>query len=176
MIKNFQKRWYFIAGRIARYFIRKFIKKYTSQKIIKSPILDAGCGYRNNYPEIKLIPYDTLDLHAALNPTYVGDVTDMSMIKDNTYKTVIMTEVLEHVFDYNGALKESYRILKSGGYLITTTPFGVRIHEKDYQKDYWRFTPRTLKKLFENAGFKNVICETAGRKLNPLVVSVQGIK
>ena len=89
-----------------RYNIRKFIKKYTKNRIINPPILDAGCGYRNNYNEVKLQPYHTLDLCVDLNPTFIGDVTDMNMIKDETYQTVIVTEVLEHVFDYDGALKE----------------------------------------------------------------------
>ena len=159
-----------------RYNIRKFIKKYTKNRIINTPILDAGCGYRSNYNEVRLQPYHTLDLCVDLNPTFIGDVTDMNMIKDETYQTVIVTEVLEHVFDYKGALKECYRVLRKGGCLITTTPFWTAIHEKEYQKDYWRFTPRTLKRIFSDVGFKDIEVETTGRKLKPLVIAVRGIK
>jgi SAM-dependent methyltransferase len=159
-----------------RYNLRKLIKKYTKERIINSPVLDVGCGYRSNYNEVKLQPYHTLDLFEDLNPTFIADVTNMDCVKDSSYETVIMTEVLEHIFDYDSALSECYRVLKRGGRLITTTPFWVGIHEKKYQKDYWRFTPKTLNKIFKRAGFKNISIETRGRKLKPFVISVIGMK
>ena len=42
--------------------------------------------------------------------------------KSNTFDVVIITEVLEHLYDPELALKEIYRVLKNGGLIIGSVP------------------------------------------------------
>ena len=43
-------------------------------------------------------------------------------LPDNSFDLVIHSETLEHVYDYEQALKEAERVLKPGGYQIYTVP------------------------------------------------------
>ena len=63
-------------------------------------------------------------------------------IKDNSYNTIIATEVLEHCFEPEILLKEIYRVLKPGGLLFFTVPFVWNFHETPY--DAYHYTPFAL--------------------------------
>jgi len=143
--------------------IRKFVRWCGNNLEIKGPVLDLGSGYRNNRPELdpkNVLDYKTLDLNADLGPDYVGDAQNISKIEDNTFGTIVCTELIEHVEEPKKVISESARILKEGGLFIFTVPFWMPIHEKDYQKDYWRFTPRGIKYLLQSH-FKDILTKTA---------------
>ena len=70
---------------------------------------------------------------------YVSDIEKIP-VKDNSFDIIICTEVLEHVPNPIGALKEMARILKKGGKLLITTPLGSHIHQDPYHF-YGGFTP-----------------------------------
>ena len=50
------------------------------------------------------------------------DISDMPDIKNESYDCIIACDVLEHVPNDTGAIKEAYRILRKGGYCIFTVP------------------------------------------------------
>ena len=54
------------------------------------------------------------------------------------FDTIIIFNVLEHVYDINNALKEIKKILKPKGKIIISTPFIYRYHKAP--KDYNRYT------------------------------------
>ena len=54
------------------------------------------------------------------------------------FDTIIIFNVLEHVYDINNALKEIKKILKPKGKIIISTPFIYRYHQAP--KDYNRYT------------------------------------
>lgn len=58
--------------------------------------------------------------------------------RDETFDTVLCTEVLEHTHSPQLALSEVHRVLKPGGKLLLTTPFAFPIHYGP--TDYYRFT------------------------------------
>lgn len=58
--------------------------------------------------------YDNIDFQL--------DISDMKTIKNETFDCVIACDVLEHVPNHIGGMKEVYRILKKGGYCIFTVP------------------------------------------------------
>ena len=51
----------------------------------------------------------------------VGVAEDLPY-KDNAFEVVVMTEVMEHLFDPKVVLKEIYRVLKPGGIFIGSVP------------------------------------------------------
>lgn len=151
---------------IKRQYQRDFIIDCATSGYFREPILDVGCGYRSNEPEIcchqKLKTF-TLDKSFANNtrgeiPDYICDAEDMYMITDNAFGSVACTEVLEHTRNPAKLTSEIYRVLKPEGFLICTVPFWIEIHEKRELRDYWRFTPRGLQLVLK---FFNIISITS---------------
>ena len=79
---------------------------------------------------------------------------------ENTFDTVLCSEVLEHVPDPARVIAEMFRVLRPGGQAVITTPFLYRVHGDP--DDYWRFTPSALRVLFEHAGFHITTIEQHG--------------
>jgi predicted SAM-dependent methyltransferase len=62
---------------------------------------------------------------ADINPKKVDiqlDIANMSTVNSNEFDLVIACDVLEHVGNDKQAIKELYRILRTGGYAILTVP------------------------------------------------------
>jgi SAM-dependent methyltransferase len=77
------------------------------------------------------------------------------------FDVVICEQVLEHVVDPWAAAANLRGLCASGGHVIVSTPFLIRVHEVPLflMKDYWRFTPRGLRTLLEQVGLE---VETVG--------------
>ena len=103
----------------------------------------------------------TLDKNSKWEPDIVADITNNN-IPDSSYDLIIMTQTLEHIWDYKKALSELYRISKK--YAIVDCPFIYSFHQDAIRKtspwwewdDYWRFTPTAFRKLLQETGFKEV--------------------
>lgn len=71
---------------------------------------------------------------------------------DNTFDSILCTEVFEHVEKLDDVIDELYRVLKPGGRMIVTTPFMCMEHEMPY--DFRRFSFNGLSKLMKKNNFK----------------------
>jgi SAM-dependent methyltransferase len=73
-----------------------------------------------------------------------------------TFDVVICEQVIEHVIDPCAAARNLRGLTNSGGSVIVSTPFLVKVHELPLfgLNDYWRFTPRGLRLLLERAGLQ----------------------
>jgi 2-polyprenyl-3-methyl-5-hydroxy-6-metoxy-1,4-benzoquinol methylase len=97
---------------------------------------------------------------------------DRFPLEIETFDSVICLEVLEHLADPTNVLNEAYRLLKSGGYLVMSTPnchmptwrirdflFGFSFVSRIYMdrklgKDEIRYGKKELEALLETHGFK----------------------
>ena len=82
---------------------------------------------------------------------------------DRFLDVITMYHVLEHLHDPREALGKAYQLLKSGGLLVVAVPnfdslqakiFRQRWYHLDAPRHLYHFTPRTLKMLLHEAGFK----------------------
>ena len=73
-------------------------------------------------------------------------------LADASYDTVTCFNTLEHIYNYQNVVRESYRILKTGGMFIGGTPFLVNFHPDPH--DYFRYTDEAIEKMFADAGFR----------------------
>lgn len=73
-----------------------------------------------------------------------------------TYDVVICEQVLEHVLDPRAAAANLRGLCVPGGHVVVSTPFLIRVHELPAygMPDLWRFTPRGLRRLLEDAGLE----------------------
>ena len=90
------------------------------------------------------------------------DICDNEFNTDKKYDIVILEQVLEHVIDPSQALLNIKKILNTGGLLLITTPFLIKIH--GYPYDYWRWTPQGLKILVEKFNFDIIELGSWGNK------------
>jgi len=72
-------------------------------------------------------------------------------LPDASADTVLCTAVLEHLERPQDAIREMYRILKPGGYVILTAPLFWHLHEEP--RDFYRYTKYGLEYLFTREGF-----------------------
>jgi len=78
----------------------------------------------------------------------------------NSIDSILIFNVLEHVFDVNNAFFEINRCLKNNGKIIGSTPFIHRIHGAP--NDYNRYTKQFLEKVLENNNYKNIKVKNLG--------------
>lgn len=96
--------------------------------------------------------YKTLDILPEAKADYTMDICQTDF-KDNTWDLVIISQTLEHLWDYETALKECARITKK--YVIVDTPMG-KYHGLPNMPDYWRFTHEAYEKLIPDSGLRIV--------------------
>lgn len=126
-----------------------WVKKQLAQIPSGFRILDVGCGGQPFRKYCFHLEYYACDF-GKLNEKsiiegrygYLDYICDICCIpvKDASFDAILCTEVLEHVPDPVHAIKEMYRILRPGGYLILTAPLGSFLHQTPYHF-YGGFTP-----------------------------------
>ena len=123
-------------------------------------MLDVGCGIMP-YRELLLAPPSRITQYIGIDiPTteyYAESVIrwDGKTIPfgAQSMDSAMATEVFEHCFDPTIVIREIARVLKPGGCLFFTVPFLWPLHCSP--EDYYRYTPFSLKKLFEQCGFRS---------------------
>ena len=81
-------------------------------------------------------------------------------IPDNSYDFILSFNILEHIYNSQLFIQESYRVLKHQGEMHIMVPFLWRYHADPY--DYFRFTHEALEKLMMDNGFKDIKISVTG--------------
>ncbi|MDD5196377.1 MAG: class I SAM-dependent methyltransferase [Candidatus Omnitrophota bacterium] len=107
----------------------RLVKEYFKGGIIA----DIGCGnclWNNmNMPTIGIdICEPMLSYNLGNIPSFFPLKSDIARglpLKDNSIGIVVVTELLEHFISYDFLFKEIFRVLKSGGVVIGSVPYGA---------------------------------------------------
>lgn len=154
-----------------RFYIRSSILNAINSSLsnFKGTLLDIGCGkmpYKNyilqNSSTIKYIGLDianALEYDASIKPDFTWDGITMPFGNEQ-FDTAFGTEVLEHCPKPEIILNEVNRVLKPSGLFFFTVPFLWPLHEVPH--DEYRYTPFSLKRLLEEAGFINIEIKATG--------------
>lgn len=160
----------------------RLLAQYTKEKNIfpsQLKILDIGCGSGKISKELLKKGYQVIGLdfseEAIKKAQGQGVVAKRANLDEgipetsDTYDIVWAGDIVEHVFDPIGLLKESARVLKPGGTILITIPsdvgllsrikmlFGISHQEQMYTtsgfyKHHTFFTPRLIRFMLKKAG------------------------
>lgn len=121
-------------------------------------VLTVGSGGQinellNRYSERQNFDVVSFDVDDTRGPDIVGDICTYDF-EGRTFDTVVICEVLEHLYAPHMGIETVFSILKPGGKLVLTTPFVLPLHDRPY--DYFRFTKYGLMHLLEKFSDVNV--------------------
>jgi len=126
--------------------------KYAAKRYIRGVCVDLGAGKSPYRKYLNVDRYITVDKFMD-KVDIKADITKLPL-KGKIADTVLINQVLEHVFEYEELLKEAKRILKDNGVMILSVPFIYNVHFEPY--DYFRFSEFSLKKLLEKHHFEKI--------------------
>lgn len=137
----------------------------TLPKYARGHVLDLGCGEVPLFGHyVRLIEQSTcVDWKPNLHVDLVADLGKPLCFPDDSFDTVLASDVLEHLPDPSMALQEICRVLRPGGALITNTPFLYWIHEEPF--DFQRITEHGLRRLLSDASLNVVAMDRLGGAL-----------
>lgn len=140
---------------LRREYLDQLLNKY--KKYIKKNVLDIG-GKKIDKKGSFFIEPASINYIKYLNPDkktkpdYLCSVEKIPL-KNNTFDTVILTEVLEYVDSVKESMKEIGRVTKKNSYIIVSVPFLVPVHG-DFFLDKRRYTEKNLRKIFLRNNFQ----------------------
>ena len=105
----------------------------------------TGCG-RKLWKNVLTTNVTNVDIAGGDDIDLIADAHNLPF-ENESFDTVIMQAVIEHLHSPNKAVDEAFRVLKKGGILYLEVPFLQGFHADPH--DYQRFTEVGLKKLVE---------------------------
>lgn len=134
---------------IDRYYIDRFIA--TEAACIHGHVLEVGDRYYTQaYGNGRVIRSDVLSPVPDSDATIVADLQSAPQIADGSFDCVILTQVLQCVYDHHAAVRTVWRILKPQGVVLATLPFLSVLSGVDMAQwgESWRYTSRSAHRLF----------------------------
>ncbi|HCR52229.1 TPA: hypothetical protein DIV48_01105 [Candidatus Kaiserbacteria bacterium] len=152
-------------------FARILMNYELARHTLRGRVLDVGGGRNPDY-------YAYLRRAGDVSVEVIdGALTGIDFEKDplpygnRHFDTVLLCNVLEHVYDHQFLLKEIRRVLASHGTLLGFVPFWTGYHPDPH--DYFRYTAEALRRALFDAGFTNVDIRSVGR--GPLLANFNTI-
>jgi SAM-dependent methyltransferase len=152
------------------YFTRKGLRDGVKRhaRALRGRLLDFGCGRKPYRHFFDVTEYVGLDFEKA-GHDHAGEEIDIFYdgkripCEDQSFDSVLCSEVFEHLFNLEEILDEMHRVMKPGAHLLATLPFVCYEHEEPY--DYARYSTFGIRHLLEKHGFEVVALEKSSNFL-----------
>jgi len=155
--------------------VNVFIKEFKNRSVKK--ILDVGCGSGQNAKSLKNAGFEISGIDISENaikeakknyPEIEFSIAGLEKLpsSNEVFDAIYCTEVIEHIYDTETAVKKLGRVLKKGGYLFLSTPYHGFLKNLILTLFYFEkhfnpigshirfFTPKSLNKLLKQNGFE----------------------
>ncbi len=157
------------------FFIRKNLVKSIRPMAgeLSGKLLDFGCGSKpyeslfnsvDEYIGVDMVNEGHDHQNEDVDVFYDGHILPF---EDETFDSVLTSEVLEHVPDIPYSLMEIKRVLKKKGKVLITVPFVWPEHELPY--DFRRCTSNGMEHLLVQNGFKPITVVKSGTMFEVII-------
>lgn len=133
---------------VDRYYLSQYLKEIQTQ--IDGNILEIG-GIPKDKDFYEVNPgtsYQIMNIEPGLGIDIVGDAHDPSIIKPESFDSIVIFNVLEHCYAPWQVVENIYTGLKPGGKCFAMVPSAIRLHATPM--DYWRPLPDAFAWMFRN--------------------------
>ena len=146
-----------------------------SRLTLTGNVVDVGGGHSPDYYTYFSQTDDVVIEVIDGSLTGIDFEKDALPYEDGSVDTVVLANVLEHLYRTDFLLTEIHRVLSPKGKLIGFVPFWVGYHPDP--SDYFRYTKEALRRMFSDAGFTSVSIDSVGggpflANLNTIILSV----
>jgi len=143
-----------------------------ASKYLTGKLLDVGCGKK---------PYASIfncEIHVGVDVStspHINESIDEYFdglnlpFQNESFDSVICTEVLEHCQNAEKLMLEMYRVLRPGGFIFFTVPMFIEHHEAPH--DMRRYTYYGARSLAEQCGLEIVEVGDRGNFLSVSIVA-----
>jgi SAM-dependent methyltransferase len=136
-------------------------------------LLDLGCGkaplyllYQHLATSITCVDWGASP-HDVSHADLLCDLNEPIPLDNDSFDTIILSDVLEHIYRPQQLLSEVARMLRPGGKLILNVPFMYWLHEQPH--DYYRYTRFALERMVQEAGLSVALLSEIGGAREVLV-------
>jgi hypothetical protein len=132
---------------VDRYYIEGFLE--LSKEAIRGRVLEVGTAmYTRRFGGGRVASCEVLHVSERKpDVTVIGDLTDTGLeLEEASFDCVILTQVLQFIFDAPAALRTVYRLLRPGGELLLSVA-GISPasrYDVAHWGEYWRFTSSSV--------------------------------
>jgi SAM-dependent methyltransferase len=128
------------------------------QQYASGRLLDLGCGYvpyyelyKDSVEDVVCVDWEN-SLHKNEFLDYLMDLNKPLSLESDSFDTVLLTDVLAHIYQPVQLLSEVARVLRRGGYVIIGVPFFYWLNERP--SDFYRYTEFALRQMCEGVGLE----------------------
>lgn len=154
--------------------MRRWLYRWIKQNAhyITWKVLDFGCGEKPYQELFHCDQYIWVDFENTWHDN-TNNVIDYYWngkklpFGDDSFDSIITTEVFEHIFNIDEVLQEIHRVLRKWWNLLITIPFVIHEHEVPY--DFARYTSFWIAHLLEKHGFTIIKNEKQGSYFDVLL-------
>lgn len=125
-----------------------YLQRVIATGQLRAPVLEIGSrdhqggeGNARATCENAGLPWEGADIDAGPGVDFTLDILDAVAVAavGRQWGTVLLFNLLEHVYDPTSALRNATMLVESGGAIVVVGPSVWQLH--DYPRDYWRPMP-----------------------------------
>jgi SAM-dependent methyltransferase len=137
---------------IDRYYIEGFLARHAAD--VRGRVLEVkDAGYTRRFGGDRVRRSDVLDIDAGnAEATIVADLAGDDRIPSSAFDCIILTQVLQLIYDVPGALRTAHRALRPGGVLLLTVPGITQTAYRQLGHTwFWAFTEASVRRMLAEA-------------------------
>lgn len=137
----------FIRGMpVDRIYIEQFLERH--REAICGSVLEAGdATYSRRFGDA-INHQDIISITEGPAVTICDDLSRPGVLEPDKYDCIVLTQVLQYVWDLQTCAEQLHRSLKPGGTLLLTVP-GISPVENAEADWFWAFNTAAIARLFE---------------------------